>query len=198
VDDDIHIKIIEADEDRCQALADRLPNCNIVQGDLHNTDLLEEEGVSDYDVFITLGESSAVNILGCMTAKAHDVRKTIAEVEDIQYINEAESLNIGTIVNKKLLASSHIFQILLDSDASTSKCLALADAEVAEIVIKEGSKVTKSDVKDLKLSDEMTIAGLVRNGDGQLVTGNTRFMAGDHVVVFCLAGAIHKVEKAFK
>jgi trk system potassium uptake protein TrkA len=68
---------------------------------------------------------------------------------------------------------------------------------VAELIIKEKSKVTRADVKDLNLPHSMTIAGLVRDGVGQLVRGNTRLQAGDHVVVFCLAGSIHKIEKAF-
>ena len=106
-------------------------------------------------------------------------------------------MNIGTIINKKLLASSKIFQILLDADINSSKCLALADAEVAEMVVKPRSKITKGAVKDLNLSRDMTIAGLVRDGKGMLVRGNTVIQAGDHVVVFCLAGAIHKVEKLF-
>jgi trk system potassium uptake protein TrkA len=49
----------------------------------------------------------------------------------------------------------------------------------------------------LRLHDDMTIAGLVRNGVGQLVTGDTRLLPGDHVVVFCLSGSIHKIEKVF-
>ena len=106
-------------------------------------------------------------------------------------------MNIGTVINKKLLASSAIFQILLDADTSTSKCLALSDAEVAEIIVKENSKVTHSKIKELKLSDDMTIAGLVRDGKGMLVKGDTRLHAGDHVIVFCLRGALYKVEKLF-
>lgn len=125
------------------------------------------------------------------------MKKTIAEVETIQFISEAEGLNIGTIINKKLLASSKIFQILLDNDSSNAKCLALADAEVAELVVKEGAKITRSEVKNLKLSHDMTIAGLTRNGEVMVVSGNTRIQAGDHVVVFCLNGAIHKVERLF-
>ena len=197
IGDKMHVKIIENDYNRCQQLADRFPDCSIVQGDVRNTDLLEEEGISDYDVFIALGDNSEFNILGCMMAKAHGVPKTIAEVEDIQYITEAEALNIGTIVNKKLLASSHIMQIMLDSDVNNAKCLALADAEVAEVVVKEGTRVTRHDIKDLKISRDMTLAGLVRDGKGQLVNGATRLQAGDHVVVFCLSGAIHKIEKFF-
>ena len=60
-----------------------------------------------------------------------------------------------------------------------------------------GDRVTRADVKDLKLSRDFTIAGLVRDGKGQLVDGNTRIMPGDHVVVFCLQGAIHKLDKYF-
>ncbi len=123
--------------------------------------------------------------------------KTIAEVENIQFISEAEGLNIGTIINKKLLASSKIFQILLAEDSESSKFLSLADAEVAELEVKEGAKVTKAPVKNLKLSRDMTIGGLVRNGRGVLVNGNTVIQPGDRVVVFCTSGVIHKIEKLF-
>ena len=109
----------------------------------------------------------------------------------------AEALNIGTIINKKLLASSRIFQIMLDNDTSNAKCLALADAEVAELVAKKDSKITKAKVKDLNLSKDLTIAGMLRDGKGSLVQGNTQIKEGDRVVVFCLSGAIHKVEKLF-
>ena len=128
----------------------------------------------------------------------YGVKKTIAEVENIQFISEAEGLNIGSVVNKKLLASSRIFQLMLDRDSSNSKCLALADAEVAELVVKEGSRITRDAVMNLNLSRDMTIAGLVRDGRGLLVKGNTRIQAGDHVVIFCLHGALHKMEKLFK
>ena len=73
----------------------------------------------------------------------------------------------------------------------------MTDAEVAELEARPGSKITRGAVKDLNLSREMTIAGLVRDGEGMLVTGNTVIQPGDHVVVFCLAGSLHKVEKLF-
>lgn len=196
--DHYHVKIVDPDLERCQELADKLPNCNIVHGDARDTDLLEEEGISDYDAFIALSDSSEANILGCMMAKEHGVRKTVAQVENLQYVNEAEALNIGSIINKKLLASSRIFQIMLDSDLDNAKCLALHEAEVSELIVKEGARVTRCDIKDLRLPAGITIAGLVRDGVGQLVRGNTRLQGGDHLVVFTLAGAIHKIEKAFK
>lgn len=191
------IKIIESDLQKCHELAQKLPFANIIHGDGRDIDLLEQEGIQDYDAFVALTDSSETNILGSLTAKEFGVRKTIAEVETIQFISEAEGLNIGTIINKKLLASSKIFQILLDSDSSNAKCLALADAEVSELEAKEGSKITRDEVKNLNLSHDMTIAGLTRDGQGMLVQGNTRILPGDHVVIFCLTGAIHKIEKLF-
>lgn len=196
--DRYRFKIIDADKDVCERLAEKCPpECDIVHGDARDFDVLMEEGITEMDAFIALTDSSETNILACLTAKEFGVRKTIAEVENVQLISEAEGLNIGTIINKKLLASSSIFQLLLDADDSSPKCLALADAEVAEIEVKPKSKITKGAVKDLKLSRDMTIAGLIREGKGMLVKGDTVILPGDHVVVFCLAGAIHKIEKLF-
>ena len=196
--DRYQFKIIDNNLEVCKQLAEHCPpECEIVHGDARDFDVLRDEGINEVDAFIALTDSSETNILACLTAKEFGVGKTIAEVENIQLISEAEGLNIGTIINKKLLASSSIFQLMLDADDSSPKCLALADAEVAEIEVKPKSKITKGAVKDLKLSRDMTIAGLIRDGKGQLVNGNTVIQAGDHVVVFCLAGAIHKIERLF-
>lgn len=190
-------KIIDIDRGRCEKLCEKCADVRIVHGDARDVETLVEEGIDDMDAFIALTDSSETNILASLSAKEHGVHKTIAEVEDLQFISEAENLNIGTVINKKLLASSNIFQLLLDTDSSTSKFMALADADVAEIEVKPKSKITKAPVKNLSLSRDMTIAGLIRDGKGMLVSGNTHIQEGDRVVVFCLAGAIHKIERIF-
>lgn len=195
--DEFDFKIIDNNPEVCRHLPEKCPNCDIIQGDARDIDLLIDEGIDQYDAFIALTGSSEANILTCLTAKEMGIKKTIAEVENIQYISQAEGLNIGTIINKKLLASSSIFQLLLDADSSTSKCLALSDAEVAELEVRPGAKISGKPVKDLKLSHDMTLAGLIRDGKGMLVGGDTVILPGDHVVVFCLSGALHKVEKLF-
>lgn len=195
----LRITIIENDADLCRRLPEKCSGCNvrIIHGDARNNDVLREEGIGAMDAFVALTDASETNILACLAAKEMGVNKTIAEVENIQFISEAEILNIGTIVNKKLLASSKIFQLLLDADETSSRFMALADAEVAELEARPGSKITRAPVMDLKLSRDMTIAGLIRNGRGMLVGGRDRIQAGDHVLVFCLSGSIHKVEKLF-
>ena len=197
VDERFKITIIESDLARCHQLPQLCPGADIIHGDARDIDTLIDAGIDEVDAFVALTDSSEANILACLTAKELGVKKTVAEVENIQFISQAEGLNIGTIINKKLLASSSIFQLLLDSDSSNSRCLALADAEVAELEVKPGSKLTKAPVKDLKLPHDITLGALIRDNQGMLISGMTLIQPGDHVLVFCLHGAIRKVEKLF-
>ena len=195
--DSYHLKIIDNDRENCEMMATALPDCDIVYGDGRDIEVLRENNIYQYDAFMALTDSSETNILACLTAKEFGVSKTIADVENLQFLSQAENLNIGTTINKKLLASSHIFKILLASDESNSKFLTLADAEVAEMPVKADSKITRKPVKDLHLPYGMTLAALVRGEKCHLVNGMTKIEAGDFVVVFCLSGMFHKVEKWF-
>lgn len=130
-------------------------------------------------------------------AKRMGVRKTVAMVENVDYAYMAESLDIGTIINKRAIAASHIYQMMLDANVHNVRFLMSADADVAEFVPVQGSKVTRRPVKDLGLPKGMTIGGLVRNGEGMLVSGNTQIEAGDSVVVFCHNVSVNKLEGLF-
>ena len=195
--DKFHIKILETDMAVCEQLATELPDCEIVFGDGRDIEVLRENNIYQYDAFLALTDSSETNILTCLTAKEFGVPKTIADVENLQFLGLAEKLNIGNTINKKLLASSRIYKILLDADESNSRFFALADAEVAEIYVKRGAKITRAAVKDLHLPFGMTLAALVRDDDVMLVNGNTHIHEGDYVVVFSLMGTIQKIEKWF-
>lgn len=191
------IKIIEINPERAEYLARRLPHCEIELGDARDVDTLRENNIDDYDAFVALSDSSESNILACLTAKEFGIRKTISEVENLQFFSLAENLNIGTVINKKIIASSRIFKLLLDADETNAKCFALNDAEVAEMKVHENAKITRKAVKDLKLPSGMTLAAVIHEGKASLVSGNTQIVAGDIVVVFCLTGTIHKIERWF-
>jgi trk system potassium uptake protein TrkA len=198
VSDAMSVKIIENDLSRCHWLTDMVDDSvMIINGDGRDYELLEEEGIGKVDAFVALTDSSETNILACLSAKRMGVFKTIAEVENIDYIGMAESLDIGAVINKKKIAASYIYQLLLDADVENVKCLTFANADVAEFIVKEGARVTRSLVKDIALPKGVTIGGLVRDDEGILVTGHTQIQAGDHVVVFCLSSMIKRIEKYF-
>ncbi len=191
-------KIIESDFNRCNRLTELVDDkVMIINGDGRDMELLLEEGIKNTEAFVALTGNSETNILACLAAKRLGISKTVAEVENIDYISMAESLDIGTVINKKFIAASHIDQMMLDADVSNVKCLTFANADVAEFTVKAGSRITRSQVKDVGLPKGATIGGLIRNGEGILVTGNTTIMENDHVVVFCLGMMIKKLEKFF-
>ena len=194
------VKIIEKDAQRCEKLNELLEKdeAMVIHGDGRDLGLLEDEGIKNTQAFVALTGNAETNILACLTAKKLGVRKTVAMVENLDYVSMAESLDIGTIINKKTIAASHIFQMMLDADVENLRSLMLVDAEVAEFIAAEGSRVTKKPVKDLGLPFGVTIGGLVRNGQGMLVNGNSQIQAGDSVMVFCHEQKLNNIEKFFK
>jgi len=194
----IQIRIIEKNKEKCYHLAEKVENnVLVINGDGRNTDFLIRENIKNCDAFIALTENSETNILACVTAKNLGVPKTVAEVENLDYITMAQKLNIGTVINKKLIAASHIYRFLLNADVSNVKCMTFADAEVAELVARPKSKVTRKPVKDLNLPKDMTLGGKTANGKTEIVNGDTVIEAGDQIVVFCLNSAMHKIEDYF-
>lgn len=191
------IKIIDDDRERCVEVATMLPDCEVINGDGRDIEILRENNIYQSDAFLALTDSSETNILACLTAKEFGIRKTVADVENIQFLSQAENLNIGTVINKKLLASSTIFKLMLAADESNSKFLTLADAEIAEIEVKKGARITKHLVKDLNLPYGMTLAALIRGNHCELVSGMTKIEEGDFVVVFYLSGMMRKMERWF-
>jgi len=196
--DYMNLKIIESDPARCNRLTELLDDKTmVINGDGRDVDMLVEEGLKDTEAFVALTGNSETNILACLAAKRMGVRKTVAEVENIDYIGMAESLDIGTVINKKQIAASHIYQMMLNADVTNVKCLTFASADVAEFKVKEGSAITKRKVKDLGLPKGATIGGLIRDKEAIVVSGDTQIQPKDHVVVFCRSMMIKKIEKFF-
>ena len=192
-------KIIDTDAARSNHLNDSIDTSRVlvINGDGRDIPLLVDEGIKSTQAFVALTGNAETNILACLTAKRLGVRKTVAMVENIDYVPMAESLDIGTIINKKVIAASHIYQMMLDANVMNVRFLMSANADVAEFIPQEGAKITKKPVRELGLPNGMTIGGLVRDGVGMLVSGNTMIPAGDSVMVFCHDVNMKKIEKMF-
>lgn len=198
--DNMNLKIIELSPHRCERLNQVLADTDtmVIHGDGRDLGLLDEEGIKHTQAFVALTGNAETNILACLTAKRLGVRKTVAMIENLDYVSMAEGLDIGTIINKKTVAASHIFQMMMRADVRNLRSLLMVEADVAEFIAAEGSRVTKKPVKDLSLPQGMTIGGLVRDGKGFLVSGSTQIQPGDSVMLFCHKHHLDKAEKYFK
>ena len=193
-------RLIERDYARCMRLTDLLDNDNVIviNGDGRDTKLLQAEGIHQAQAFCALTPETETNILACLAAKRMGVRKTVALVENQEYIDMAEKLDIGTILNKKAIAASHIYQMLLDADVASVKSLTIADADVSEFVAVEGALITRRPVMELGLPKGIAVGGIVRNGEGMLVNGRTQIMPGDRVVCFSRTAEFKNLDRFFQ
>lgn len=195
--DGFNVKIIEQNKERALKFTSKVSNALVIHGDGRDLELLRSEGIEQMDAFIAVTGNSETNILSCQLAKKMGVKRTIAEVENIDYIDFAEKIGIGGVINKKLLAASYIYRYTMNAEVSHVKCLTATDAEALEFIAKEGSKVTKSIISKLDFPKEATIGGFIRNDQGYIASGNSQINPGDKVVVFTRPDALKKLSKFF-
>ncbi|MDR1274140.1 MAG: Trk system potassium transporter TrkA [Odoribacteraceae bacterium] len=193
-----NVKLIEPDRETCISLADRLRSTLVINGSGQDLALLREEGIKNTDAFISVTDSSEINILSCLLAKKLGVKKSIAEVENMDYIGLAESIGLGTLINTKVIAASHIYRHTMNVDVKHLRFLTFSEAEVFEVAAEPGSKITRAALKDMTFPEDATVGGVIRGDDVIIAKGDTLIQPGDDVVVFALPEAIKKVLKLFR
>ena len=193
------IKLIEINKEKCLALSERLPgNVIVVNGDGRNSDMLIEESIKDFDAFVAVTNSSETNILACVAAKSLGVARTIAEVENIEYIRLAESMGVDAVINKKLITAGRIFKFTLSNKVRFIKYMSGTNAEILEFIVAPESKITKSPLKDIGFPSNAIIGGIIRGNESFIAVGDTHIQAYDRVAVFALPEAVKEVDKFFR
>jgi len=192
-----NVTLIELNEEKANRIALKLKNTLVIHGDGTDVTLLEEQNIEDMDAFIAVTGDSETNIMSSLVAKSHGVRKTIAGVENIEYIKLSHTIGIDTLINKKIIAANDILKYIRKGEVNAIATLSL-DAEVIEFTVKAGSKITRTTLKDLQLPEMVNIAGVVRNGKSFIPFGEFQLAEGDKAIVYTNDKTIHKIEKFFQ
>lgn len=191
------IKVLEKDKQRCDYLSNYLDSTLVINGDARDLNLLEDEGIKEMDAFIAVTSNTETNILTCLQAKAFGVKKTIALVENIDYIDISQNIGIDTIINKKLIAASYMERYTLDAKVSSLKCLSGIEADIMEFEVLDGSAVCKRPIGRLNIPDEAIIGGIIRGEECFIASDDFQIMPDDRVVVLALPNSMQGVERLF-
>lgn len=193
------VKIIEMNRDKCMELSEKLPdNVIVVNGDGRNSDMLLEESIKEYDAFVAVTNNTETNILACVAAKRLGIPRTIAEVENLEYIKLAESIGVDAVINKKLITAGRIFKFTLSNKVRFVKYMSGTNAEVLEFIVAPDTKITKVPLKDMNFPRNAIIGGIIRGNESYIAVGDTQIQAYDRVAVFALPEAVKEVDKFFK
>ena len=197
LEDKINVKLIESNTEKTMELADYLRKTLVIQGDGRDIDLLAQEAIIDMDAFVSVTANAETNIITCLMAKHLGVSKTIAQVDNVDYVPLTQTIGWDSLINKKLIAANIISRFIRRANVISAVNIPGIDADVLEYVVKDGSSITKKPVKDLKFPKGAIIGGYVRNDIGYITVGDTVFQSDDKVVVFTLPEAVNKVEDFF-
>ena len=193
------VKLIEMNKDKCRDLSEKLPdNVIVVHGDGRNSDMLIEESIKEFDAFVAVTNSSETNVLACVAAKRLGVSRTIAEVENIEYIRLAESMGVDAVINKKLITAGRIFKFTLSNKVRFIKYMSGTNAEILEYIVAPDTKITKEALKDMNFPRNAIIGGIIRGNESFIAVGDTHIQAYDRVAVFALPEAVKEVDRFFR
>ena len=198
LENDFRVTLVEKDKATCEQMANILKKTLVINIDGHDVKMLEEEGLTEIDALISVTADSEMNIMTSLVGKSHGIKKTIARIENFDYINLSQSIGINTLINKKIIAADNIFKFVRKGNVSLVANLHGADAEIIEFIVKDSSKITKSPINKLNFPNSSKIAGVIRNGNPIIPFGDFHLKENDKTIVFSLTESIQEIEKFFQ
>lgn len=196
----IKVKIVEADANRCDFLAERLPSADIIHGDGTDRNLLMEEGLANTSGFAALTSIDEENILLSLFAKSKVTSKTVTKINRINFDEVIAQLDLDTIINPNQISTQLIVQFVrsmqytMDSNIENYRKLADGKAEALEFVVKESSDVVGVPLKDLHRKKDIIICCISRNNKIIIPGGLDAIEVGDRVVIVHTVSGINNID----
>ena len=193
-----NVKLICEDLIKCEKFADALPNVMVLNGPATDIDFLREEDLDNMDAFLALSNETEKNILASLAAKESGVKKTISQVENIDFIPLAQNMGLNTTINIKYLTANFIVKYIREGELLNFTKLQGVDAEVIELEVKEGSPILENKLRDLNFPKEGIVGGLIRGDDSMIPRGDFQFKVGDRVLIVTKKEGMKAIEQMFK
>lgn len=201
----IDVKIIEKNKEKCEQLADLLPNATIINGDGTDHNLLIEEGINEADAFVSLTNVDEENVMLSLYANnTLNNKKVVTKVNHIPFDSVMSKLNVGSLVYPKHITADNIITYVRGlTNASSSNITALYrvldnKAEVMSFKIVKESKLTKNKLMDLDIVDNLLVCAIIRDDDVYIPTGQDKIKVGDIVLIATTNKGIESIEEIVK
>ena len=192
--EEMSLKIIEPNTERCKYLVERLKRTVVLQGRATNPDLLAEENVGSADAFLSLTRDDEDNILAALLAKRAGARTVVVLLSQLSYVSLVSAIGVDAVVSPNLAAVSAILHFIRKGKVVSVTALGEEAAEALEVVALETSELVGKPLRELDL--EEAIVGAIVRGEEVIIPGGEDFIeVGDHVIIFALRSAIPKLER---
>jgi trk system potassium uptake protein TrkA len=194
----VKVKVIENDINRCQEIADKLEQTQVVQGDGTDRNLLIEQGVPSADAFVATTQSDELNILCGLLAKNLGVPRSLVIINKPAYIPLTEAIGVDVAALPTLLTADKITRFVLRGGVISTALLEGQQLEAIEFVTSPTASIANKKIAEVSLPKEAIAGAIVRNNTVIIPPGDDTIQAGDHVIMVAPLPIVHSVEKLFQ
>ncbi len=191
----IRTKIIEADRNRCYALAEQMGKTVVLHGDGSDQKLFLEENVGQSDVVVSVTDDDETNILVSLLAKNLGVQNTITRIGKSSYYPLLATIGIEKIVSPRLSAVSSILQSVRQGKVLSDISIFGERGEFIEAIALETSDITNQPLRKMSFPRGALLICIIRNDQVLIPSGESVVVPGDRIILFAVEQAIKKLEK---
>lgn len=184
----IEVSIIEQNPEKCEELASLLPNATIIEGDASSQDFLDSEGIEKYDALVTLTGLDELNIVMALYAHARKVPMVITKLSHAENNRILDALPVGSVISPKELSCNSIVRYVRAMQNKEGAALSVhligdGQIEAIEFKVSENDRYLNTPLKEINTKPNVLIVSVTSPGKTEIATGNTKFKAGDIVVI---------------
>lgn len=192
----VDVVIVDRRPERCQQLAEDVPQALVLQGDITDIDLLVEEEVGSFDAVVALTGEDDANILACLFAKTEGAGETIAVVHRLSLLSLLDQVGIDAALSPRTASANSVLRFVRGDVAAVETFLE-GDAEVIELEVKPGTRAVGVPISELHLPRDVLVGAIVRDGKAEIARGRSVLRVRDHVIVFAMPELVDEVHRAF-
>ena len=194
----VHAKVIEADRECAERIADQLERTIVLHGDGLDMELLEEANITKSDAVLAVTDDDKTNLLACARAKAVGCPMVVALINDPTLTTLMEPLGIDASVNPRATTVSSILRHIRHGRVRAVYSIGDAEAEVIEAQVMSSSPISGLLIRDVEWPEGSIIGAIQKGAKVLRPTGNTKIEEGDVVIIFTLADDVSEVERLFQ
>lgn len=186
--DGISVQLLDKDYDRCVELANLLPEVSVVHGDCSNQAILDSQGIGECDAVVCGTGLDETNMIIALYANKRGVPQVITKLSRGVSTSIADTLNLGSVICPKELCCNEIVRYVRAMENQTGAAVsvhAIAEGQVeaVEFLVDGSTKNCGVPLKNLKLKNNVLIAGITHGAKTTLPGGDSVFQEGDTIVV---------------
>ena len=199
----ISVTVVEKNYERCQELCEALPRSTVIHGNAGDTALLESEGLANFDAVVTLTGEEELNMIISLYANSVGVPQVITKLGHVTNRGILDMLKLGSVVCPKDLVSNNIVRYvraMQNQTGAATSVHSIADdqVEALEFQVEENTRGRGMALKQLKLKDNVLIAGIIHGSATEIPNGDSTFDTGDSLVIVTTArGSIRQLDDIF-